>query len=327
MNRRYALRALWFLIAVWSPCYLISYELVVASMFRDEGNYLKEWVEYHQMVGVDHFWLYNNMSTDNWREVLQPYIDSGLVEVFDWPTSIFFQPPVELNTQDAAELSAKAYGAFHQTAQLCAFGNALRKGVGSATWVAFIDIDEFILPMQDQTIPECLNNHFQDAQAVYANWRCFGTGGIYVPKTEPLLSNLTACSLTYHSRNSVGKSIIRPEWANVDALYGPHCCALLNNGLYLNGDARPLPTPDGPRIKTDGLHHSKFIRINHYIMRDEEYFQNVRLKRAREGYAGYVFADVELLLQQNKEFSIVKDYAIIKLIKKYYPEMYEPLWK
>ncbi len=72
---------IWIFILICSQ--LIGYELGIASQFRDEAPYLKEWVEYHRMVGVDHFWLYNNSSIDNWEEVLQPYIDEGLVEVFD----------------------------------------------------------------------------------------------------------------------------------------------------------------------------------------------------------------------------------------------------
>ena len=48
-------------------------------MFRNEAAYLKEWIEYHHLAGVEHFWLYNNNSTDQWQDVLQPYIDWGIV--------------------------------------------------------------------------------------------------------------------------------------------------------------------------------------------------------------------------------------------------------
>lgn len=145
---------------------LSAYELAIASMFRNEASYLKEWIEYHRMVGVSHFWLYNDNSTDNWKEILQPYIDVGLVEVFDWPTP-----------------HGIAY--FHR--QVEAFRDAVQLARGNTAWLALIDIDEFLLPMQNRSVPECLNSHFSHASAVYVNWRNFGTGSTYVPKGEPIL--------------------------------------------------------------------------------------------------------------------------------------------
>ena len=285
---------------------LFSYELVVASMFHNEGYYLKEWIEYHRLVGVDHFWLYNDRSSDHWEEVLQPYIKEGLVEVFDWPIP---KPESYTNTQ------------------IQAFQDALTRGLGTTKWLTFIDIDEFLLPMKDANVLDCLENHFQDAHAVYVNWRCFGSGGIYVSREKPFLFHLTACSLKHHPRNCVGKTIVRPEFAEIDNINYIHTCVLKGGAVYQNGDGFAMPPPDGWDQKTDGYTHTNFIQLNHYVMRDEWYFQNVRLERARNGYNGYKLPDESLLLAQNKEFSIVKNYDLIKYIKKYYPEAYEEFWK
>jgi len=98
-----------------------AYELAIAAMFQNEGPYIKEWIEYHRMVGVDHFWLYNDASTDNWHEVLAPYISEGVVEVVDWPSGSFLN---FINTQWRAAI------------------DAIEKANGCAKWLAFIDIDE-----------------------------------------------------------------------------------------------------------------------------------------------------------------------------------------
>ena len=70
---------------------LVSYELGIVTMFRNEANYLKEWIEYHRLVGVDHFYLYNLGSTDRYLNVLRPYIKEKIVtleekiqEVVQW---------------------------------------------------------------------------------------------------------------------------------------------------------------------------------------------------------------------------------------------------
>lgn len=61
------------------------YNLVICAIFKNEARYLKEWVEYHRMVGVEHFYLYNNDSTDNYKEELKYYLDNNIVTLTDVP--------------------------------------------------------------------------------------------------------------------------------------------------------------------------------------------------------------------------------------------------
>ena len=58
-------------------------KISIISQFRDEAKYLKEWIEFHLLVGVDDFYLTNHLSVDNYLEVLQPYIDKGIVKITD----------------------------------------------------------------------------------------------------------------------------------------------------------------------------------------------------------------------------------------------------
>ena len=59
--------------------------LAVCAIYRDEGPYLREWVEFHRLAGVERFYLYDNGSTDEHEEVLRPYVEEGLVELNPWP--------------------------------------------------------------------------------------------------------------------------------------------------------------------------------------------------------------------------------------------------
>lgn len=279
---------------------LVAYELSIVSMFRNEANYLKEWINYHRMVGVEHFWLYNNNSTDNWQEVLNPYIKEGIIEITYWPTSI--------------------PGACFVDNQVEAFRNGIKQARGKTKWLALIDIDEFLVPMHDHTIPECLENHFSDAYAVYVNWHNFGTGGVSTSAGEPILFKLTACSSIKHSDNSIGKSIVRPEYVNVEAIWYPHHFPLIANAYYLNGDGQIMPFR-GLDLPTDGIHHGQYIRINHYVLRDESFYHNVRLVKAEQG-----FGNKNLLIEHYDSFSREYDYSIIDLIKSHYPTEYHQIW-
>src|SRR5262249_44733634 len=77
----------------------------------------EEWLTFHQGIGVTHFFLYNNFSTDPFREVLAPWIARGLVSLFDWPVP---------------------------TGQVAAYRHCVRRAWSDCRWIAFIDIDEFL---------------------------------------------------------------------------------------------------------------------------------------------------------------------------------------
>ena len=78
---------------------------------------MPEWLEFHRLLGVERFYMYNNRSTDDHLEVLAPYIDEGTVVWHDWP---MFPGQRECYEQCLAD-----HG--HET-----------------RWMAFIDLDEFL---------------------------------------------------------------------------------------------------------------------------------------------------------------------------------------
>ena len=57
----------------------------MCAIYRDEAAYLREWVEFHRVVGVERFYLYDNHSVDDHRHALAPYIADGTVVLHDWP--------------------------------------------------------------------------------------------------------------------------------------------------------------------------------------------------------------------------------------------------
>lgn len=279
---------------------LFSYELGIVTMFRDEAIRLKEWVEYHHMLGVDHFLLYNDRSKDHWAEVLKPYISSNLVVVIDWNT-----PP----------------GTQFQNNQLAAYQDGLKRSKGNTKWLAFIDIDEFILPKKNATILECLNQFFHSASGVYICWRNFGTSGVYIAPGEPILTRLTASSHLLHSRNAAGKSIVKVDDVVIDQVWSPHQLVLREGAQYYNGSGRHLYFK-GQDLQVDAQHTSDYIQINHYVMRDENFYQNVRLPRA----ISKEYGDLSLLQEHYQSFNLTHDYQMINFLKEKHPSMYHTFW-
>jgi hypothetical protein len=58
------------------------YKLSVCTMIFNEARYIEEWLAYHLLLKVDHFFIYNDGSTDNIHEVLAPSINAGLFVPF-----------------------------------------------------------------------------------------------------------------------------------------------------------------------------------------------------------------------------------------------------
>ena len=98
---------------------LFLHDLAVAAILKCEGPYLKEWLDYHLVAGVDHFYLYDNDSPDNQREVAEPYIKAGLVDYIPLPG---------------------------KGMQYIAYSDAVNKFKYQCRYMAFIDGDEFIFP-------------------------------------------------------------------------------------------------------------------------------------------------------------------------------------
>jgi Glycosyltransferase family 92/Glycosyl transferase family 11 len=275
------------------------YALSVAAIFRDEAPYLREWIAYHLLVGVEHFWLYDDSSADDWRDVLARYLDSGVVEVTDWPVP---------SQRDLIDFQVNAYR------------DALRRARGRTEWLALIDVDEFVVPVQEETVTECLAKHFADASAVYVNWRNFGTGGVHLNESEPLLAGLTACAPDDHPSNAVGKTIVRPDRTVAANLWSGHHCILEPGAAYYDGDGEPLGVSDvEPQL--DGRVHGRFLRINHYQMRDETFFRAARLPRAQAPGG-----EEWLVWEHYYAYSAERNADVVELLRRSHPAAYDELW-
>ncbi len=225
-----------------------KYFLSVSSLFKDEAPYLKEWIEYHKLVGVDHFYLYDNGSTDNFREVLDPYLKKGEVTLIDWPNR---------NT----ETWGKNNSNWVLTTQGPAFEHACRTvALNETKWLAMIDIDEFLVPATANSMRDILCK-YADAPGIMLLWQIFGTS--YVPSLPPnklLIEVLHLTSATTTPYNSPPKSIVNPPMFESFS-WPPHACKY-------KGGLQPVQ-----------LDKSE-AQLNHYVNRTHDYFigQKVRKK-------------------------------------------------
>jgi hypothetical protein len=281
--------------------------LGIVTMFRDEASYLVEWVRYHLLAGVSRFWLYDHLSTDDWRAALEPYIASGSVTVISWPY------PHEIG-----DLRAR------RRTQVAACKDGLRRAIGEVAWVAAIDVDEFLLPTCWPTVPECLEACFSDASAVYVNWRMFGTNEVVVLPGDPLLGRLTACSTPGHPENWTGKSLTRPDRVRVDDVWSIHHFPIRRGDRYTDGVGHEIFLDERDDLRDLNGYADGYIRINHYNLRDEHFYQTRRLREAK---GGVLNKSVARLVEHYASFGMMQDRSILDFLERHHRLSYDEIWR
>lgn len=233
-----------------------SYYLTVCTIFNNEAPWLKEWLEYHKLIGVEHFFMYNNESTDNYLEVLAPYIENGEVTLIDWP-----------NGPNTGEIWS-----WVNNTQIPAFMDCIKSTKSTSWWVAFIDTDEFIVPRKDNSLVSFLKKYDSSANlgGLAVNWSCYGSSGLWdVPQGKLMIESLTRKDDGTHVWAKVVKSIVHPEY--VTGATSPHFFKYKRGkyGVYSN---KKLFKQNRPGYIED-------IKINHYYMRTLNYFYNEKLEK------------------------------------------------
>lgn len=233
--------------------------LTICAIAKNEGPYFEEWIEWHRSLGVEKFYIYDNESTDNTKEILAPYVATGLVEYTFWPG---------------------------MKQQLPAYDHCLEKHRLDARWIAVIDLDEFIKPVKDKSIPEFLKR-FEDFSAVEINWLVYGSGGAKTKESGGVMQRFKKHSRPDEWANRHVKSIVNPR--RVFSFIGCHEVARIN-GKTADSHGNVVEKHFRDREPQQDV-----IRVNHYAVKSyEEFLQKRARGRARAleqrdlGYFGWL---------------------------------------
>ena len=259
---------------------LFMYNLSVAAIMKNEGPYIKEWLDYNLLAGVEHFYIYDNDSPDNMREILQPYIEKKVV------TYIFY-PGV-----------ARQYEAYIDAVNNFRF---------ESRYIAFIDGDEFIFPQNNKSIGEVLDEIFEkfpEVGGLGINWHMFGSSFLETADySRGVMERFTMRSddsdipisekTGQRIKNAHIKTIADPR--KIDYFYNPHFAKYFRgcNAINENGNRVKIFFNNPPTV-------SKIV-INHYWQKSREEYQN-KVKRGAADSKGNVYANGEFAHSCNEVF-------------------------
>ena len=215
-------------------------ELSVVAILKNEAPYVREWIEYYRLVGATRFYLYDNDSQDNVKEVIGDYIESGIVVYNHFP------------------------GRYRQNV---AYTDAINKYASRTRFMAVVDLDEFIVPADDKlSLVDVLKDIVRQrpyAAGVAVPWLMYGSSH-HDTRPEGLLIE----NYLYRAQDSF--------MLNIKTVFNPRLVSGYNNPHYPIYNHGAFSINENGRIvvgKFDRDKSCKHIRINHYFTKSKEEFQ------------------------------------------------------
>jgi hypothetical protein len=101
-------------------------------MFKNEAPYLKEWLEHYLNRNIDHFYLINDCSTDNYIEILNKY--SKYITLF--------------NVDETISVTGR---------QIYFYNKFFRTILDKTAWIGVFDIDEYVWSPYSYDFKKCAN--------------------------------------------------------------------------------------------------------------------------------------------------------------------------
>lgn len=256
--------------------------LAVCAMFKDEAPYLAEWIEFHKLVGIEHFYLYDDRSEDSSRAVLEPWVRAGVVTLTDCPVAL------------AAGGQSRVYA------------DGLKRARGHARWLAFIDVDEFLFSPERESLAEMLAD-YERHPGVLVNWQVYGSYGLETTPPGLVIESFLTRARTSWVRNQRVKSIVDPT----RALHcrGPHFFEYADGALAVTENHQPVRIIEGyssgrelkrklarfplTRLDPYAVRRSSVrrvsvqrLRINHYAVKSRQEFSEKIARHAPAAAGG-----------------------------------------
>ena len=128
-----------------------QYNLSILSIFKNETMNLRVWIEHYLWQGVEHFYLIDNGSTDNPMDVLQKYIDAGIVTYY-YRAEKHQQPAHYRYVFDNENIKEKT------------------------RWLCICDLDEFFFGTERKMIDALAE--FNEYDVIYTNSFFYGSDGL-----------------------------------------------------------------------------------------------------------------------------------------------------
>jgi hypothetical protein len=250
-----------------------DYQAGLCAIVKDEDLYLEEWLHYHRLLGFEHFILFDNESARPLRDTLRHHIESGLVTVH--------------------EVAGRSM-------QIPSYRQCLQQHGARFRWLAFFDLDEFLVLKAHQDVRLFLAE-YNDYAAVALHWVPFGSGGHIVRPHGLVIENYTQTLRDEQKRLHV-KCIVRPD--RTTDVRDPHCFRFCAGSHCVDENRMPVTNALAPF--TAGT-----AQLNHYHYKSQQDYEEKMNKGRADNFALSSSRSLQEFYEQAAEDG-AKDYTALR---------------
>jgi hypothetical protein len=258
------------------------YNLSIGAIFKDEAPYLKEWLEHYIKREVDHFYLIDDSSTDNYKEVIEPYKDRVTVIPFDRTTEIYIK-------------GGRIVEAYHK---------CFSPIQNQTEWMLICDIDEYVWSPRSVSMKSQLKELGKDYDSIVIQGANFGSNG-HEKQPKQIVNSFTRRQILKETDEGYGKEKTFghiKSMTKIEALesFGVHVHNLKENKKIFWKDSK------SPFDK-------QYFTLNHYMTQSKEKWRN-NLEKTNACPAQYKKGSrrtMEEFYQKDKDYSIIEDFGLI----------------
>lgn len=227
-----------------------KYYLSIASIFKNETWGMKEWLDHYFFHGIDHIYLVNDFSEDDYLNILQPYINDGVVTLFQNDISkMYVGRQVDINNK---------------------FFKPILK---ESQWVANVDLDEYLYSPKEIDLKNIFSK-YENYACVVANWVWFNSNGHL--KQPPSIVKYFTKRCEYYDGVYLNPPTRSTEWVKFDA---PKVIVNSSFDIFsfeihhanVSGEIINLSYPNN--------YNDPELLINHYQIQSKEYWSEIKMKR------------------------------------------------
>jgi len=214
-------------------------DIAFCAIIKDEARYLDEWLSYHYSIGVEHFYITDDNSTDNIQEVLQKWIKKGLVTY--------------VKVDDFMKTNA-----VRQIISNLTYCDVLKN---NWKYLGFLDIDEFFVP-PNGNIRDFLKTIPGEIASIYIRWVFFGLSDT----SDGFLTGRCLKHSNYFAGH--GKSIVNPRNVVINTKTNPHMFHTVPGSRILDFDFSPAQWSEDLSFFKDipiTKENANLPHINHYF--------------------------------------------------------------
>jgi hypothetical protein len=210
---------------------MYKYELSILAMFKNESWIIKEWIDHYIMEGVDHFYLIDNGSTDDYEDKIKDYIDK--ISLVKDPTRM-------------------PYGTQSFLYQKIFFDKIKKE----TKWIITCDIDEYIYARNGyRNIMDVLNRLPSIVETIWIPWKVFGSNG-HIQHPYGIINSFSKRSNIPDKFLGHGKSIFQTK-----NLVNFGCCG---HYVEIKNNSR-IHTPNGDNYYTFDITEENCLKFNLHL--------------------------------------------------------------